>query len=257
MREVQRIVTARRHRAGTGIVGRRALPTSELGSTAPFSLLEEIGPTDGDDGDTPGAFPEPQRGVEVITLIMAGELQFSYSSGDRGLLRADDVLWTVAGAGTGYSEIVARSRVHGLRFHVDMPAHLEKSAPRWSRLRGGRIPWLPISAAVQARVLAGEGFGVRAVIETGARIQAQDLLIDAGADVTVPMAEHLQAMAYVSCETAWLGDEGLAVRQGQLALLGPGTAVRLRGAASTLQPARLLLLAGVPHPQRVDSPPGL
>jgi redox-sensitive bicupin YhaK (pirin superfamily) len=251
MREVERIVEARRHRAGTGLVGRRVMPSPEIECAPPFSLVEEIGPTDGDCGDQAVAAAEPQRGVEVITVLVSGALQYSYSSGDRGVLQQDDVLWTVAGAGTEYSERVVRSPgsdpwpVHALRFSVDLPAPLEGSAPRSVKIPADRIPWLPVSGvAARARVLAGQAFDVRAVIETGAEIEAQEWLIDAGADVTIPLSEELAAMAYVITETVWLGDQGLGVRQGQLALLGRGTAVRLCGPAATLRPARLMLLAG-------------
>jgi redox-sensitive bicupin YhaK (pirin superfamily) len=43
--------------------------------------------------------------------------------------------------------------------------------------------------------------------------------------------------------SARVGDEGKLVKDGQLAVLGAGDAVRLRGAG---EKARLLLLAGVP-----------
>jgi len=45
-----------------------------------------------------------------------------------------------------------------------------------------------------------------------------------------------------------VGDKGREIRDGQLAVLGPGDSVRLRGAAGR---GRLLLLAGVPHGEPV------
>jgi hypothetical protein len=46
-----------------------------------------------------------------------------------------------------------------------------------------------------------------------------------------------------------VGDEGREVRDGQMALLGPGDTARLRGGAQA--PGRLLLLAGVPIAEAV------
>jgi quercetin 2,3-dioxygenase len=43
-----------------------------------------------------------------------------------------------------------------------------------------------------------------------------------------------------------LGEAGTAVADGQLAVLAAGDSVRLRAAEGANQPARLLLLAGVP-----------
>jgi len=61
--------------------------------------------------------------------------------------------------------------------------------------------------------------------------------------VTVPLAREEQAMAYLFQGSVIVGSEGREVRDGQLALLGAGDAVRFRGAAGG---GRLLLLAGVP-----------
>ena len=55
-------------------------------------------------------------------------------------------------------------------------------------------------------------------------------------------------MAYVFEGAALVGDEARELRDGQLAVLGPGDTVRLRGGAGK---GRLLLLAGVPHAEPV------
>lgn len=52
-----------------------------------------------------------------------------------------------------------------------------------------------------------------------------------------------QALVYVFEGQVRLGGEGKTVADGQMALLGPGDAVRFRGVAGG---GRLLLLAGVP-----------
>jgi redox-sensitive bicupin YhaK (pirin superfamily) len=43
-----------------------------------------------------------------------------------------------------------------------------------------------------------------------------------------------------------VGEQSTALHEGQLAVLGPGDTVRLRGAGDGREPGRLLLLAGVP-----------
>jgi quercetin 2,3-dioxygenase len=92
-------------------------------------------------------------------------------------------------------------------------------------------------------VIAGEALGARAVIDTRTPIVYQDWRLADGADVTLPIAADHQALVYVFEGSALVGDEGTALNDGQMALLGEGDAVRLRGASGG---GRLLLLAGVP-----------
>jgi redox-sensitive bicupin YhaK (pirin superfamily) len=253
IREVQRIVDARRHRAHSGIVGQRAIPSPGLDSVDPFFLLEEIGPADAEAARSPSGSEAPHQGGELITVLISGSLEYRHKNGQRGVLEREDLLWSLAGAGINYSEAIPgdiptrAGAVHGLRFGADLPAHLEQSTPRSLKVPAHQISWLPVPGqTARTRVLAGEAFGVRSVIRTAGSIEAQDWLIDSGADVTIPLPEGYQALVYVCHETTWVGDEGLGVRPGQLALLADGQAVRLRSLASTLQPARVLLLAGSP-----------
>jgi redox-sensitive bicupin YhaK (pirin superfamily) len=94
-------------------------------------------------------------------------------------------------------------------------------------------------------VIAGEELGARAVIDTHTPIVYQDWSLADGADVTLPLAPDQQALAYVFEGSAAIGDRGggRPVVDGEMALLGAGDSVRLRGAPGG---GRLLLLAGVP-----------
>jgi redox-sensitive bicupin YhaK (pirin superfamily) len=81
------------------------------------------------------------------------------------------------------------------------------------------------------------------VIDTHIPIVYHDWKIGAGAEVTVSLPRQQQALVYVFQGSVLVGNEGKEIRDGQLALLGPGDAVRFRGAPDA---GRLLLLAGVP-----------
>jgi redox-sensitive bicupin YhaK (pirin superfamily) len=253
IREVAQIVDAQGRHDKSGIVARRLIPTPELPSADPFRLLEEIGPRDYEPGEAQLEAMEHHQGVDVVTFLMSGELEYTHSRAELGLLEAEDVLWTLAGRGTPYSERLSRrfsergGHVHGVRFLVDLPEHLENSPPRWLEIAAAQLPWIEVAGpSARTRLLAGEAFGMRSLIAAGADIEAQDWLIDAGADVTIPVPEDHRVLLFVCCETVWVGDEGLGIRNGQLAVLAEGQAVRLRGAASTREPGRLLLLAGKP-----------
>ncbi|TMH14184.1 MAG: pirin family protein [Betaproteobacteria bacterium] len=206
IRETARIVTAHRQREGAGFIVRRPFPAQGLDVADPFLLLDEMGPAD----YGPGA----------------------------------------AGAGIVHSEMPSDrirekgGRVHGFQIWVNLPAKLKMTRPRYQEVSAGKIPEArSADGRARVRVIAGEALGAHAVIDTHIPIVYQDWTIESGADVTVALPREQQAMAYVFQGAVLVGNEGKEIRDGQLALLGEGDAVRFRGAPGA---GRLLLLAGVP-----------
>ncbi len=250
VRETTRIVTAHRQREGAGFIVRRPFPTQGLDLADPFLLLDEMGPVDYGPGEAVGAPDHPHRGFETITYMLEGEFEHEDSAGHRGVLRPGDVQWMTAGAGIVHSEMPSRpirekgGRVHGFQIWVNLPARLKMARPRYQEVSAGKIPEAKSEdGRARVRVIAGEALGARAVIDTHIPIVYQDWTMDAAADVTAALPREQQALVYVFQGAVLAGNEGREVRDGQLALLGEGDAVRLRGAAGG---GRLLLLAGVP-----------
>jgi redox-sensitive bicupin YhaK (pirin superfamily) len=256
VRQVRRVVRAHRQQEGAGFVVRRPLPTPGLSQVDPFLLIDELGPVDYAPGEALGAPDHPHRGFETVTYALAGEFEHEDSAGHRGVLQAGDVQWMTAGAGIIHSEMPSRrlreqgGRAHGFQIWVNLPARLKLSRPRYQEIKAERIPQAK-SADGRARVnvIAGEALGARAVIDTSTPIVYQDWSLAAGADVTLPLAADHQALVYVFEGAARVGSEGKLIRSGELALLGPGEAVRL--SAFEEEAGRLLLLAGVPHGEPV------
>jgi redox-sensitive bicupin YhaK (pirin superfamily) len=250
VRETNRIVTAHRQREGAGFIVRRPVPTAGLDVADPFLLLDEMGPADYAPGKAVGAPDHPHRGFETITYMLEGEFEHEDSAGHRGVLRPGDVQWMTAGAGIVHSEMPSREirekggRVHGFQIWVNLPARLKMTRPRYQEVAASKIPEARSEdGRARVRVIAGEALGARAVIDTHIPIVYQDWTIDAGADLTVALAREQHALVYVFQGSVLVGNEGREIRDGQLALLGSGDAVRFRGAPGA---GRLLLLAGVP-----------
>ncbi len=132
-------------------------------------------------------------------------------------------------------------RVHGFQIWVNLPSKLKMTQPRYQEVPAARIPH-GVSADGKARVnvIAGEALGAKAVIETLTPIVYQDWILSPGADVTLPIPADHQVLAYVFQGIADVGHR--IVRDGQLAILGAGDAVRLSASTN----ARLLLLGGSP-----------
>jgi redox-sensitive bicupin YhaK (pirin superfamily) len=250
VRETARMVTAHRQLEGGGFVVRRPIPTAGVELADPFLLIDEMGPVDYRPGEAVGAPDHPHRGFETVTYALEGEFEHEDSAGHRGVIRAGSVQWMTAGAGIVHSEMPSRKiveeggRVHGFQIWVNLPARLKMTRPRYQEIPASGIPEATSADGLaRVRVIAGEALGVRAVIDTHTPIVYQDWSLAAGADVSTPVPAGHQALVYVFQGSVLVGDEGKPAGDGQLAILGPGDAVRLR---STAGPARLLLLAGVP-----------
>jgi redox-sensitive bicupin YhaK (pirin superfamily) len=250
VREAARVVTAHRQREGAGFIVRRPFPTQGMDHVDPFLLLDEMGPVDYRPGEAVGAPDHPHRGFETITYMLEGQFEHEDSAGHKGVLRPGDVQWMTAGAGIVHSEMPSREirdkggRVHGFQIWVNLPAKLKMTRPRYQEVAGANIPQAASpDGRARVRVVAGEALGASAVIDTHIPIVYQDWTLDSGADVTVALPREQQAMAFVFEGSALVGNEGKEIKDGQLAMLGEGDAVRLRGAAGG---GRLLLLAGVP-----------
>jgi redox-sensitive bicupin YhaK (pirin superfamily) len=251
VREATRIVTAHRQREGGGFIVRRPVPALGLEQVDPFLLIDEMGPIEYGPGEALGAPDHPHRGFETVTYVLDGEMEHEDSAGHRGSLGPGDVQWMTAGAGIIHSEMPSSrireqgGRVHGFQVWVNLPARLKLTRPRYQEIPAARIPeGRTPDGRARVKVVAGEALGARAVIETNTPIVYQDWSVDDGADVTVPLALDQQALVYVFRGAVRVGDEGKTVSEGQMAMLGAGDGVRLRGSPG--ETARLLLLAGVP-----------
>jgi len=251
-KEVIRVVTAHRQTEGGGFVVRRPVPTAGLELVDPFLLIDEMGPIDYAPGEAVGAPDHPHRGFETITYALAGEFEHEDSAGHAGKLAAGDVQWMTAGGGIVHSEEPSQrirdqgGRVHGFQIWVNLPAKLKMTQPRYQEVKSAAIPRAATpDGRARVKIIAGSALGVDAVIDTHTPIAYQDWTVDVGGDATVTLDRGERALVYVFGGSARIGDEGRVIGDGQLAILGDGATVRLRGPEAG-ESARLLLLAGTP-----------
>ena len=253
IRPVARVIVAHRQLEGGGFVVRRPFPTRGLELVDPFLLLDEMGPVDYRPGEAVGAPDHPHRGFETVTYMLEGEFEHADSAGHRGKLAPGDVQWMTAGRGVVHAEMpserirAAGGRTHGFQLWVNLPARDKMMPPRYQEVPAARIPEAQSpDGRARVRVIAGEALGVRAVIDTRTPIVYQDWTLAPGAVVEQPLARDHQAFAFVFGGGVELDASGRQVLDGQLALFGDGEAVRMAVPAGANEPARLLLLGGVP-----------
>jgi len=249
-RNVSRVITSHRQLEGGGFTVRRPFPSAAVALVDPFLLLDELGPVDYPPGEAIGAPDHPHRGFETVSYILDGELEHEDSAGHKGALRAGDVQWMTAGAGIVHSEMPSRGlrerggRVHGFQIWVNLPARLKMTQPRYQEISGANIPTAEAPGA-RVRVIAGEALGVRATIDTHTPISYHHWSLAEGARIDVPIAPEQRVLVYVFGGGIVIGDRsgaGVAVDDGQLAVLGEGDTVQLAANAAS----ELLLLGGAP-----------
>jgi hypothetical protein len=258
IRPVQRVITAHQQREGGGFVVRRPFPTNGLLQADPFLMLDEMGPVTYAPGEAIGAPDHPHRGFETVSYILEGEAEHEDSAGHRGLIGPGDVQWMTAGRGVIHSEMPSAAmrakggRMHGFQIWVNLPARDKMMAPRYQEIPAARIPGATSpDGLARVRVVAGEALGARAVIETRTPIAYHDWTLSPGAQLAVPLDPSFAAYVYVFGGAVEVSGKSLG--EGQLAVLGEGAAVQLAVSGKATQPARLLLLAGVPLREPVVS----
>jgi len=254
LRSVAKTKVAERTVEGAGFVVRRPFPTPGMDHFDPFLLLDHMGPVDHAPGEAQGAPDHPHRGFETVTYLLEGELEHEDSVGNAGRLSAGDVQWMTAGAGVIHSEMPSKrireqgGRVHGLQLWVNLPKRDKLMAPRYQDVPSARIP-VATSADGKAKVkvIAGEAFGAKAVIDTRTPIFYLHFSLQPGARVVQPAPADYNTFAYVLSGEALFGkDEVPGAESTTLMFQRDGDALSLRVPEDAKQGAEVLLIGGVP-----------
>src|SRR5690554_3926726 len=115
---------------GAGVKLTRVIGTPQLEALDPFLLLDEFGSDD--PGAYIGGFPDhPHRGVETITIMLAGRMRHRDSKGNEGLLGPGAVQWMTAGRGLVHSEMPEQEEglMRGFQLWLNLPARLKMTSP--------------------------------------------------------------------------------------------------------------------------------
>lgn len=252
-RSVASIIDSVKTLEGGGFPVRRPFPTDTLMQVDPFLLLDHLGPVTWGPGEGIGAPEHPHRGFETVTYLLSGEMEHKDSAGHAGKLGPGDVQWMTAGAGIVHSELPSPTFMrdggvmHGFQIWVNLPARDKMMAPRYQEIPSARIPTATSKdGRVRVKVIAGNALGVGAVIETRTPIQYLHYTLQPGGETTQVIPEQHNAMVYIVRGAARVGADNREIHEGQLAVLGPGNAVRLANDIGAAESVDLLVLSGVP-----------
>jgi redox-sensitive bicupin YhaK (pirin superfamily) len=242
MSDVALTLIPRAHDVG-GFEVRRALPAKERQMVGPFIFFDQMGPGEFLAGAGLDVRPHPHIGLSTVTYLFEGSIQHRDSLGSDLAIVPGDVNWMTAGQGIVHSERSsaadrkATRMMAGIQSWVALPKSAEEVAPAFRHHPGATLP-LVEEAGLRLRLIAGEGWGLRAPVEVSSPLFYADAVLAPGAVVPMPDLHEERAAYVVEGEVTQGGETHAA---GRMLVFHPKS-----GLALTAGPrgARLLLLGG-------------
>ncbi|GHG82911.1 pirin family protein [Comamonas sp. JC664] len=218
---------------GAGVRLTRVIGQPALRNLDPFLMLDRF------HSDDPGAyingFPNhPHRGFETVTVMLDGRMRHRDSRGNSGLIAGGGSQWMTAGRGLIHSEMPEQVQglMSGFQLWLNLPAAEKMCPPAYQDHAPEQLAEERLSpSGSRARVIAGNMNGLQGPVRER---PTQPLLLTVALEDDRPFALDLPtdhtAFAFVSAGEVDLGPETASktVREGSLALLGPGNQLRVR-----------------------------
>ena len=252
-RSVLKVVKSVKSIEGGGFIVNRAFPTHFMSEFDPFLLLDEMGPAEYGPGEAKGAPDHPHRGFETVTYMLEGKFQHKDSHGHSGRLAPGDVQWMTAASGVIHSEmpddefIRNGGRIHGFQLWVNLPRRDKMIKPHYQEIPSSKIPVAKSpDGKVTAKVIAGEGLGVNALIKTRTPIMYVHFALQPKSEIEQPVPTEYNAFGYVVNGQGLFGSNRKTVTGGQMAIFSAGAdTISIKNDSNDL-PLEVLLVAGVP-----------
>ncbi|MFI0987005.1 pirin family protein [Streptomyces exfoliatus] len=225
---------------------RRTLPQRARTLIGAWCFIDHYGP---DEVATTGGMdvaPHPHIGLQTVSWLFEGEIEHRDSLGSHALVRPGELNLMTSGHGISHSEVSTgrTTRLHGVQLWVALPEEhrdtgrdFQHHAPGTVRVDGADI-----------RVFLGTLAGETSPVRTFTPLLGAELLLDAGASVTLsvdPAFEH-----GLLVDEGDVRVEGTPLKPAELAYLGPGGhSLTLTNASE--RPARTVLLGGPPFQEEI------
>ncbi|WBB46607.1 pirin family protein [Verrucosispora sp. WMMA2044] len=255
-RPVRRLTTAPSGFEGEGFPVRKAFAGVPMSELDPFIMLDQMGEVDYAPGEPKGTSWHPHRGFETVTYIIDGIFDHQDSHGGGGTITNGDTQWMTAGSGLLHIEappehlVVSGGLFHGTQLWVNLPRAAKMNPPKYQDIRGNQAALLTTGdGGALIRVIAGEIAGHRGPGSTYTPITVTHVTVEPGAQVDLPWRPDFNALVYVLGGRGTVGANGRGVRTGQLAVHGPGDALRFKANArqdSRNQTLDLYIMGGQP-----------
>ena len=238
-RPVRSITTGPRGYEGEGFPVVRAFAGVSTADLDPFVHMDQMGEVEYQPGEPRGTDWHPHRGFETVTYLIDGKFAHQDSHGGGGLISDGATQWMTAGSGilhieTPPAELVESGGLfHGIQLWVNLPKKDKFAPPRYQAIEGEDAKLLASDdGGALVRIIAGEIDGHRGPGVTHTPITLAHATIENGARLNIPWRRDFNALLYVLSGSGYVGPVRHPIRQGQLAVLGPGDRITV-GARQT------------------------
>jgi quercetin 2,3-dioxygenase len=236
-RPVRSVTTAPRGFEGEGFPVRRAFAGVDLGELDPFIHLDQMGEVEYAPGEPKGTPWHPHRGFETVTYMIDGTFEHNDSNGGGGVITNGDTQWMTAGAGILHIEkppealVASGGLFHGFQLWVNLPGAQKWAAPRYQDIRASAVSLVSSAdGGALVRVIAGEVAGHAGPGSTYTPMALVHATLSPDAELALPWRADYNALVYALAGHGSIGPDRIAVQAGQLAVLGPGNALRVTAA---------------------------
>ncbi len=255
-RAVKSVTHAPRGLEGEGFPVRRAFHGVDLGELDPFIHMDQMGEVEYAPGEPKGTPWHPHRGFETVTYMMDGTFEHSDSNGGGGVITNGDTQWMTAGAGILHIEkppealVVSGGLFHGIQLWVNLPRAQKWAPPRYQDIRAREVALLTShDGGALVRVIAGDLAGHAGPGVTHTPMTLLHATLSPDSELRLPWRPDYNALVYVLAGHGAMGAARTPVQAGQLAVFGPGDALRVTAASrqeSRSPSLDILVLGGRP-----------
>ncbi len=240
-----------RHWVGDGFPVTSLFSYGRDRNISPFLLLDYAGPADFEPSNKPrGVEQHPHRGFETVTIVYDGEVEHKDTAGNAGKIGPGDVQWMTAARGILHEEMHSEEftrkggRLEMVQLWVNLPAKDKMSAPRYQEILNNNIPVVEADGS-KVRVISGSFGDAKGAAMTFTPVHLYDIRMNAGAELTIPVADGFNASLLVL--DGEVSVEGEQLEHAELAVFEQSSGSVVLKAAKD---AKLLFMAGEP----IDEP---
>jgi redox-sensitive bicupin YhaK (pirin superfamily) len=241
---IERLLQARVHDLGGGMMVRRLLPHPERQGVGPFVFFDHFGPIEVEPENNFDVRPHPHIGLATVTYLFDGAMVHRDSLGHTQRIEPGAINWMTAGRGIVHSErrpeeLSTRAySLHGLQLWAALPTDHEEVEAAFIHTAARDIPSLTLESA-SVRVLIGSAFGMSSPVTTFQETLYLDVTARRGGSVELE-PKNLERAVY-SVDNDIVVDD-LVVARGNFAILRAGAAAHITAPSG----ARYVVIGGEP-----------
>ncbi|MFF3785803.1 pirin family protein [Streptomyces sp. NPDC001933] len=225
---------------------RRTLPQRARTLIGAWCFADHYGPDRVADSGGMDVAPHPHTGLQTVSWLFSGEIEHRDSLGTHAFVRPGEINLMTGGHGISHTEVSTPGTtvLHGVQLWVALPDE-HRHAPRAFQ---HHAPEPHHVDGAELRVFLGTLAGETSPVRTYSPLLGAEILIDAGATVTLDVDPGFEHGLLV--DEGDVHFDGALLRPAELGYAAPGrTTLTLANASG--HPARTVLLGGPPFEEEI------